>query len=351
MSQKFVDVLKRAERTIEVVVAESIASAPDLFGWFMERIFDARGLKPDFGDADVEIGADRTSQSHGCGLRARTNFEGISYEMLVSVLFRVDTRTARAAEKAALAVHDQGGGRTPRTVLLAPQEIIEQVPAFTRAYMSLISIESFRGALAAAMMRRGDELGYRLTFQIGLVDQAIEAAYEALRHLTGVDPAFRAKWLDFLAEHVATLPTGDARSQTAEASDLVVFDIVALPQWPSMPRTRLVHFMRRGAAAIQIEGWGDKLGKLSEVMEPAMRRTTFRLMATRSKNRSDLLIVADAQILDPDLAFEDQTNAAIRSANALTELQCWYKSRQSATRYWAEYAGEEATGEGQLLQL
>ena len=348
--------LRHAERTLSVLIAEALACDPA----FLERFLAAVSARAEraFGngaDPAVQLRPDRRSRRNGWGLRLSIGPPAERKAVLIAHLHRYETAVASAAREAARRVAADGtapGGVA--TVWIAPQAAIGAVPRDQVAFDAALAVEEATLWLAERAAAATGELADRLVFQLSLLAANAEAALEAERALEAAEHPFTRDYIAFMATH-PNAPPLDAATTAARglpALTTVQFDEDALPAWPFMPRTRLIHHLRAGAATVLIEGWGERAERVAQAMEPSLAETEFTLAPARGGPDNavqGLFLVLEVPALDPARGFDAQRGAAERCVAGLHDLRRWYARRKPVARYWAEAAGwREPVGQGRL---
>jgi hypothetical protein len=344
------ETLRYAERSFGVVFAEALACDDAIFGGFAAEVARQTGRPLPKADRTVELRPDRSTRRNGWGLRILLRGRRETAICLLAHMNRFDAAAAALAGVAAQeTVVGEGDGARALTVWIAPRAALAEAPQARAIFDVLLPVESVTAALSTRAGRAEGELAARLRFQLRLIEQAQGAAASALEALDAMEHPFLRAYLAFLEARGAGFPAQRAleASLGQKRPSSIRFDADALPHWRFMPPVRLMHHFRAGAVAILIEGWSADLQGLARVMEPALRDTPFMLAdAGKAPNGASLgvMIVDDAPPLDLSRPFEDQIGPAESCLGSLIGLREWYRRREGAARYWADYATGGASG-------
>jgi hypothetical protein len=350
--QDRVATLRHAERRLETVLAEGLACSRPLRAWFAAACAAEFGRELEIAPGGIELTPERRSAHHGWALRVVAASGGEIVVLLVAHLARHDPHAASAARAAARAEVESGAARA-LTLWIAPAGAAVEGGRGSVGWDGVLR----REAVLSALMRRAEEaegeLAARLRHQLDALASAEAAIEETLAQIDGAACPFRRDYLAFLAEAAPSLPVEDALDAAEPGCGELAFDADALPRWPFMPRTRLIHHVRAGAATVLIDGWGAQAERVAHAIEPSLAGTDFALAFARGGPGdavTGLFIVLDVPPLDPLLPFEAQRDKAERCAAGLRDIQRWFVRRRPVARYWAEAAGETVEAESGRLR-
>lgn len=338
--------LRHAERTLATLLSESLACDSKFLSRFLGAV-SARSGRPlgNGAEPSVQLRPDRRSRRNGWGLRVNVGPRTDRKTLLIAHLHRYETAVARSAREAARCVTAEGtapGGVT--TVWIAPRAAIDATPSDRIDFDATLAIEELTLWLAERAAAARGELADRLAFQLALLAANADATREAERLLAEAEHPFTRDYLAFMATHPNAPPLEAAMAAAHGLPSLttVHFDEDALPAWSHMPRVRLIHHVRAGAATVLIDGWGESAETVAQAMGPALSDTEFALTPARGGPDNavvGLFLVHDVPALDPGRDFDEQRGAAERCVAGLDDLRRWYSRRESVARYWAEAAG------------
>jgi hypothetical protein len=153
--------------------------------------------------------------------------------------------------------------------------------------------------------------------------------------------AFNVKYVALLREAGIDLEPGPSMLKEGRPgeSKTMIFAPEALPNWPFLPQTRLVHQLREGNANVNFYGWGKHFSHLAAVMASALVGTPYRPVPTVNKRvggNSGLMIVADTPMIDNLLGFDVQREDILKGMKVTSELREWIRSNKRAIEAWAK---------------
>jgi hypothetical protein len=129
----------------------------------------------------------------------------------------------------------------------------------------------------------------------------------------------------------------------------MIFDPSALPKWPFMPQTRLVHQLREANANINFYGWGDHFSEVAGEIAAVLKNTGYRLIPTvnnRVGGDSGLMIVASTPPVDSLASFDAQREAIVEGARITARLKDWIWSNEATIRRWAQLVSADEKIDG-----
>jgi hypothetical protein len=227
------------------------------------------------------------------------------------------------------------------TILVAPQDYALTSRLFAEKFDCFISYEQVAEFLSQRISMESGELRARIHHRSELLHQAISKArrgYQAVP-LMQVEQ-FNSKYVTLLRESGIDLPPGPSMLKDGRPgeSKTMIFSPNALPKWPFLPQTRLVHQLREGNANINFYGWGRHFSRLAGFMAPYLVGTGYRPVPTINKRvdgKSGLMIVVDTPAVDNLLGFDEQREAVLQGMRVTAELRKWFLGNKLAIEEWA----------------
>lgn len=227
-------------------------------------------------------------------------------------------------------------------VLVAPEAYAAGAGPFLAKFDCLITYEAIAEFMDGRVRKESGELKDRLLHRQHLVQQAITKARRGYQAVPMVEiEAFNAKYVALLAEASINLEAGPSMLKEGRPgeSKTMIFAPGALPKWPFLPQTRLVHQLREGNANVNFYGWGRHFSYLATLMAPVLVSTPYRPVPTVNKRvggNSGLMIVADAPMVDNLLGFDEQREAILEGMRVTAGLREWFLSNERAIAAWAK---------------
>ncbi len=155
--------------------------------------------------------------------------------------------------------------------------------------------------------------------------------------------AFSARYVELLKAEAPSLIPGSSMLKDGPAESVtMIFSSDSLPDWPFLPKTRLVHQLREGNANVNLYTWGDHFAELAAPMRPAIAGTGFRLVPTvnkRAGGRSGLMVVAETPKVDQFADFDAQIDAIRAGISAALRLQDWFRGHRGEIQTCSQIVG------------
>ncbi|TVQ54956.1 MAG: hypothetical protein EA355_10790 [Rhodobacteraceae bacterium] len=336
--------IDNAERVIEVLVAENLAASKPFYAWFMRRFMEDSAPNTAQTERAVSLSAVGATASHGAAIEIVTRRAEARCVIVVAVATFPDVGLAAAARAVANAAKQAHEAESARTLLLTPGGAARAGDAGA-PFDAVAGLEEAHEVFDAGAAAASGEMGVRMAFQRQLFRDALEALSAATagakapakRDVGGQD--FREGYLAMLGRVAPQLRLRSA-PEPGRALEKVTFAEDVLPKWGFMPRPRLTHHVREGAATLLIDGWGGDIEGLATIMEPAFANTEYKLAiapAYGDGRRPGVRIIERLPSLDPEGPFEPQAEDAQAAIEATLDLRNWFARRQAAARYWAEH--------------
>ena len=104
----------------------------------------------------------------------------------------------------------------------------------------------------------------------------------------------------------------------------MIFAPDALPDWPFLPQTRIVHQLREGNANVNFYGWGDYFTNVAALIAGDLAGTPYRVVPTinkRANGRSGLMLVVDTPPINNLQSFDEQRDAILAGMQATDRLR------------------------------
>jgi hypothetical protein len=335
------------ERDVDLLLIEELKCSPDFVTWFISRVSAER-----YGSPLVWKGSSVAHSKRRLHNRREIDItlhlETETSRIIFLIENKLDTapqpRQAESYLEEATALVASGEARGAHTVLIAPQAYLSRASDFAGKFHSTVSYEEIAQFIGYRSNSSDGELSVRLKHKHALLDQAITKArrgYEAVP--VAEIEAFNTKYVGLLNDFGIRLEPGTSMLKAGRPgeSKTMIFAPSALPKWPFLPQTRLVHQLREGNANINFYGWGGLFTRLAGVMAPDLNGTAYRLVPTvnkRAGGNSGLMLVADTPPIDNLISFEAQQDQILEGARITAGLRDWLVSQRSAVERWAQEA-------------
>jgi hypothetical protein len=350
MTAAFIDTMltltHATERDVDLLLIEELKCSPAFVAWFAGRVGEALGTTMVWKCSSVAHSKRRLHNRREIDITL--HLESGTGRTVILIENKLDTdpqpRQAESYLEEAAALVKSGEAKTAHTVLVAPQAYLKRASDFTGKFSSAISYEEISQFISARSCREEGELAARLEHRHALLDQAITKArrgYEAVP-LSEIE-AFNAQYVGLLREFGINLEPGPSMLKEGRPgeSKTMIFAPAALPKWPFLPQTRLVHQLREGNANINFYGWGGLFTRLASVMAPDLKGTPYRPVPTVNKRiggNSGLMLVVDTPPIDNLMSFDEQQDRILEGARITSDLREWFVGHRSAIERWAREA-------------
>ena len=335
----FLTLTHATERDVDLLLIEELQCSAEFVKWLVGRV-----------TSDV---IERSSVLHS---RRRIHnrreiditltIERQAGQMVCLIENKLDTqeqpRQAESYREEASALVADGRATSVHTILICPRQYAAAASTFARKFDHVIAYEDVADFLTLRASQVSGELRARLLHRRSLMDQATTKArrgYEAVG-LVDID-RFLEKYLGMLREEAIALEPGPSmlKSGRPGESRTMIFAPSALPKWPFLPQTRLVHQLREANANINFYGWGDHFNEVAGDIAADLKNTGYRLIPTVNKRvggHSGLMIVASTPPVDSLASFDDQREAIVEGARVAARLKDWIWSNKDMIRRWSQ---------------
>jgi hypothetical protein len=350
MTAAFIDTMltltHATERDVDLLLVEELKCSPAFVAWFAGRVGATLGSSFAWEGSSVAHSKRRLHNRREIDITL--HLESGAGRVTILIENKLDTdpqpRQAESYLEEAAALVTSGEAEAAHTVLVAPQAYLKRASDFTQKFNSAISYEDISQFISDRSHREVGELAARLEHRRALLDQAITKArrgYEAVP--VSEIAAFNAQYVGLLREFGVNLEPGPTMLKEGRPgeSKTMIFAPAALPKWPFLPQTRLVHQLREGNANINFYGWGGLFTRLAGVMAPDLEGTSYRPVPTVNKRiggNSGLMLVADTPPIDNLMSFEEQQDRILEGARITSGLRDWFVGHKSAVERWARVA-------------
>ena len=332
------------ERDIDLILIEELKCSVEFVKWFSNKI-----------SADINVSLVWSASNVVHSKRRLHNRREIDITLylespdrrtIILIENKLDTapqpRQAESYLEEATALVNSGEASAVYTVLVAPRAYLDQASVFARKFNTTISYEDVAQFFTYRAGKELGELAHRLSHRHALLDQAITKArrgYQAVR-MPEVEE-FNAQYVSLLRSSGLDLEPGPSMLKEGRPgeSKTMIFAPTALPKWPFLPQTRLVHQLREGNANINFYGWGNFFTRLASVIAPDLEGTPYRPVPTVNKRvggNSGLMLVVDTPPIDNLLSFEDQRDRILEGAQITANLKKWFVAHRNAIERWAQ---------------
>lgn len=332
------------ERDIDLLLIEEFAASPLFANWFFGRIgISAEGLH----EVSVLHSTRRMHNRREIDITVEANTTAGRVLLLIENKLDTDEQVNQAVSYRDEALQRAASFRAVRAVLVCPESYVSGHRSFAESFDCTVPYEDVAGFFEARAEREQGEIARRCAHRGQLMRQAIEKARRG--YVQVIHPgkkAFADRYVALLHQSASPLVPGPSMLRDSGAESVtMIFAGGCLPNWPVLPRLRIVHQLREGNANVNFYGWGDYFTLLAERIAPALNGTGFRSVPSvnkRRNGRSGLMIVADTPKVDQYGDFDEQI-AAIRVGVAETErLRQWVFDHKQDLEDWARLVREES---------
>jgi hypothetical protein len=340
------------ERDVDLLLIEELKCSPAFVSWFAGRVGDASATPFTWTGSGVVHSRRRLHNRREIDIAL--HLESKTGQTIVLIENKLDSapqpRQAESYLEEAIALVASGEAVAAHTVLVAPQAYLNRASDFAGKFNSAVSYEEIARFIADRALGEQNELAARLEHRRALLVQAITKSrrgYEAVP-VPEIE-AFNARYVGLLEEFSINLEPGPSMLKEGRPgeSKTMIFAPAALPKWPSLPQTRLVHQLREGNANINFYGWGELFTRLAGVMAPDLSGTPYRPVPTinkRAGGNSGLMLVVDTPPIDNLKSFEEQLDRILEGAKITSRLREWFVDHKSAIEHWARAAASFSEG-------
>lgn len=248
---------------------------------------------------------------------------------------------AQSYREEVVLIASRGPRSSAYSVLISPIAYNNSNRSFSDTFDACISYEDVSEYFLVRSARETGEVGMRMRHRYDLMIQAITKArrgYEAVP-LDAIEQ-FNAKYVALIRDEGLALEPGPSMLKPGRPgeSKTMIFKDSALPKWPFLPQTRLVHQLREGNANINFYGWGAYFSQLAAIMTMDLADTPYRLVPTVNKRpggRSGLMLVVDTPPVDNVRGFEEQRQEIVEGARKTACLRRWFIEHRDTVERWA----------------
>ena len=330
------------ERDIDLLIIEELKCSRVFVEWFIGEIARHTGIEESFDCFDVIHSKRRIHTRREIDITLTLSSGKRRVVALIENKLDTAPQPKQAEsyrdEAAALVA---GGADAVWTVLVCPYSYAGQKEGFSAGFDCVVTYEAIATHLSERSETTGGELAARLVHRAKLMDQAVTKARRGYE-VVPLAPIgrFAARYVELLRSDGVDLPPGPAmlRSEAGGESKTMIFSPSALPGWPFLPQTRLVHQLREANANICLYTWGDLFTHLAGVIATDLLGTPYRLVPTinkRSGGRSGLMLVADTPVVDNLANFDEQIESIREGQRVTLALRDWFSARSSVVERWA----------------
>jgi hypothetical protein len=340
------------ERDVDLLLVEELKCSPDFVAWFVGRVGVTLETPLLWKGSSVAHSKRRLHNRREIDITLQLE-SGIG-RTIVLIENKLDTdpqpQQAESYLEEAAALVTSGFAEAAHTVLVAPQAYLIRASVFTSKFDSAVSYEEIAKFISVRALREVGELGVRLKHRHALLDQAITKARRGYEAVPVVQiEEFNAQYVGMLQHFGIDLEPGPSMLNEGRPgeSKTMIFASAALPKWPFLPQTRLVHQLREGNANINFYGWGGLFTRLAGVMAPDLDGTPYRPVPTVNKRvggNSGLMLVVDTPPIDNLKSFQEQKDQILEGARITADLRQWFVDHRTAIERWARVVATLSDG-------
>jgi hypothetical protein len=334
------------ERDVDLLLVEELKCSSAFINWLVDRVSTDVGKAFVWQYSSVTHSKRRLHSRREIDITLELECEDGPTIFLVEN--KLDTapqpRQAESYLEEAVALVTDCDAQAAYTVLVAPEAYFVSASEFAAKFNSNISYEEVSKFIGNQSNRETGELSVRLKHKQALLDQAITKARRGYEVVPMVEiDAFNAKYVSLLRDYGVSLEPGPSMLKEGRPgeSHTIIFATTALPKWPFLPQTRLVHQLREGNANINFYGWGRFFTILASVIAADLHDTPYRPVPTVNKRvggKSGLMLVVDTPPIDNLKSFEEQRDQILQGARITAALRDWFVSNETAIERWATVA-------------
>lgn len=330
------------ERDVDLLLVEELKCSSAFVEWFASRVAEGTSKVIVWEDSHVSHSKRRLHNRREIDITLQLR-GAVTTTLLIENKLDTDPhhRQAESYREEALAIVAQREASAVFTVLVAPEAYLRSTSGFAAKFDATVSYEAVSEFLAGRARKEDGEIARRLHHRHSLMDQAVTKArrgYQAVP-LAPIE-AFNAKYVALLRDEGIDLEPGPSMLKEGRPgeSKTMIFAPAALPKWPCLPQTRLVHQLREGNANINFYGWGGLFTHLASVMAVDLKGRPYRPVPTTTKRvggNSGLMLVVDTPPVDNVGGFDAQRTAVLEGMRATSELRRWFLGHRDAVERWA----------------
>ncbi|WP_107340858.1 PD-(D/E)XK nuclease family protein [Agrobacterium pusense] len=345
----FLTLTHATERDVDLLLIEELQCSTEFVRWLVARVSNDAVERSSVAHSKRRIHNRRE-------IDITLTIEGPTGQTVCLIENKLDTqeqpRQAESYREEASALVADGRATSVHTILICPRQYAAAAATFARKFDHVIAYEDVADFFSLRASQVSGELRARLLHRRSLMDQATTKArrgYEAVG-LIDID-RFLEKYVGMLREEAITLEPGPSmlKSGRPGESRTMIFAPSALPKWPFLPQTRLVHQLREGNANINLYGWGNHFNEVAGEIAADLKNTGYRLIPTINKRvggHSGLMIVGNTPVVDSLASFNDQREAIVEGAKVAARLRDWLWSNEATLRRWARLISAVEKGDG-----
>lgn len=328
------------ERDIDLLLVEELACSSDFVAWLLG---EATGKRPSVQSSEVLHSTRRMFNRREIDVRLRAATDHGDFLLLIENKLDADEQPDQAGSYREEAERLADDDLTVVTLLVSPEAYAVAHPEFGGAFDRIVTYEAVESYFKRAVAKMPVSLASRMKYRAGLMRQAVDKGRRG--YLQVIHPgkrAFSERYVALLQELAPALVPGPSMlRESAAESVTMIFAPETLPNWPFLPRMRIVHQLRDANANLNFYGWGDAWDQLSETIDAALENSGFRAVPAVNRRRnggSSLKIVAETPKVDQFGDFGAQIDAIQEGIRATEALRRWLLERQGDIRSWAEIA-------------
>jgi hypothetical protein len=330
------------ERDVDMLLIEELAASPDFATFVLQKAL---------GDSIVQIAEHNVFHS----VRRTHNRREIDIQLnatcsngkryIVLIENKLDTTAqmgqAQSYQDEANVLLALNRADLVKTMLVCPKHWPAADPTFADEFDAVLSYENIGDFLAKRNLQTNGEIGARLSHRIAMLEQALSKARRGYQPIPEPDiDDFNARYIATMKEHGFNLKPGPKMLKSGRPRDsrTMIFDRAVLPDWPFLPRLRLVHQLSEGAAKVNFFGWGNQFSKLATQISIDIEGTGWHIAPTKNSKLgggTSLSLIAETTFINNLRPFEDQIDAVLEGLNAVNALKDWLWSNQAKVEAWS----------------
>lgn len=340
------------ERDVDLLLIEELKCSSAFVSWLTERVGKAVNRQIECQGSAVFHSKRRVHNRREIDISLDVHCTNERVSILIEI--KLDTldqpRQAESYREEAQTIVARGDASAAFTLLTCPRAYALKSSAFADRFDCVVTYEEVQAFLGMRARQEKGELAQRLAHRCALLEQAITKARRGYEAVPMEEIGnFSTQYVTLLRECQIDLPPGPSMLKAGPGeSKTMIFADGALPKWPFLPQTRLVHQLREGNANINFYTWGNHFSQLAGVIAPDLAGTPYRLVPTVNKRvggNAGLMIVCDTPSIDNFAPFEEQKAAVLAGMEATAELKAWIWSARPAVLRWAEEVTRLRSGE------
>lgn len=333
----FLTLTHATERDVDLLLIEELKCSEGFVRWLVTEVGKRIGV--DLGHTSSSVSHSKRRIYNRREIDITLELVGAAGRTTFLIENKLDTGAQPLqAESYAEEIRDlvsTGSADRAFSILIAPAAYLASAPGFSAKFSCSIAYEDISANFRQRASQADGELASRLSHRTDILEQAITKARRGYQAVPLVQiEAFNAKYVALLTSAGIDLEPGPSMLKEGRPgeSKTMIFSPSALPKWPCLPQTRLVHQLREGNANINLYGWGDHFSHLAQILAPVLVGTVFRPVPTVNKRiagKSGLMIVADTPSVDNLEGFDAQREAIMAGMKTTKSLQAWFLANRA----------------------